>query len=275
MKTTNRLFTAIMATLLLLNTTAILAQDEASQGPEYVTMTTMHWNMEMKDFKMDEWKAIEKEFLDKVTKNNEHIMAAGFYLHNMTPDNSELIYVQAFKNWNAIDLASKRNNELSKEAWPEEADRKAFFKKQNAYYSPMHSDEIYATIPSAKSLAEVKEGMIVYLRTSHFAFPEDGSNEEFMETFKEYTENVTHKNEYIKAYYPMNHAYGSDKTQFVEAYFLDSLADMEKMFDKDDELFNEHWKDEEAKKEMNEIGDKYFTGLHGDAVYSVVPELRK
>ena len=72
MKTTNRLFTAIMATLLLLNTTAILAQDEAPQGPEYVTITTMHWNMDMKDFKMDEWKAIEKEFLDKK-------IAAGLY----------------------------------------------------------------------------------------------------------------------------------------------------------------------------------------------------
>lgn len=275
MKTTNRLSTAIMALLLLFNTAVILAQDEASERPEYVTMTTLHWNMEKDDFEMDQWKAVEKEYMDKVTKKNEHVLSAGFYLHNISADNSELIYVQVFKDWNSIDLAAKRDGELVKEAWPNETDRDAFFDKQSDYYSPMHSDEIYATLPNAKDLNEVKEGMIVYFRTGHFAFPKDGTYNEFMETHTEYAENVMHKNEYIKGYYPMSHAYGSDKTDFIEAYFLDSLADMDKMFDRNGELFNEHWKDEAAKKEINDKGDKYFTGLHSDAVYSVVPELRK
>ena len=275
MKTINQLFSVIATVLILFCAITISAQEETPKVPQYVSVTTMHWNMDMKDFKMDEWKAIEKEYLDKVTKKNEHIMGAGFYLHNISPDNTELIYVQAYPNWNAIDLAAKRNGELAKEAWPNEEERKAFFQKQNAYYSSMHSDEIYATMPNVKNLTDVKEGMIVYVRTSHFAFPKDGSNKEFMDTFNEYTQNVTHKNEYIKGYYPMSHAYGSDGTQFVEAYYLNSLADMDKMFDKDGELFNAHWKDEAAKKAMNDKGGKYFTGVHGDAVYSVVPELRK
>ncbi|WP_341216062.1 hypothetical protein [uncultured Wocania sp.] len=276
MKTTNRLFSAIVITFLLLNTTTIIAQEEAQKGPEYVTMTVMHWNMDLEDFKMEEWKAVEKEYMDKVTKKNEHVMAAGFYLHQITPDNRELVYVQAYANWNAIDLAAKRNTELAKDAWPDKDKRKTFLNKQANYYSPFHSDEIYATMPHAKSLSEEpKKDMIVYLRTSHFAFPEDGSYKEFMDTFAEYTKNVTHKNEYVKAYYPMSHAYGSDKTQFVEAYFLDSLADLDKKFDKDGELFDAHWSDEEAKKEMDKMGKKYFTGVHGDAVYKVVPELRK
>lgn len=276
MKTTNRLFSAIVITFLLLNTTTIIAQEEAQKGPEYVTMTVMHWNMDLEDFKMEEWKAVEKEYMDKVTKKNEHVMAAGFYLHQITPDNRELVYVQAYANWNAIDLAAKRNTELAKDAWPDKDKRKTFLNKQANYYSPFHSDEIYATMPHAKSLSEEpKKDMIVYLRTSHFAFPEDGSYKEFMDTFAEYTKNVTHKNEYVKAYYPMSHAYGSDKTQFVEAYFLDSLAVLDKKFDKDGELFDAHWSDEEAKKEMDKMGKKYFTGVHGDAVYKVVPELRK
>ena len=61
----------------------------------------------------------------------------------------------------------------------------------------------------------------------------------------------------------------------MEAFFLDSLADLDKKFDKDGELFDAHWSTEEAKKEMGKIGDKYFTGVHGDAIYTVVPELRK
>ena len=50
---------------------------------------------------------------------------------------------------------------------------------------------------------------------------------------------------------------------------------IEHLFDRDGELFDEHWSDEEAKKEMREKGGKYFTGVHSDAVYTVVPELRK
>lgn len=274
MKTTNRFFTAMLA-ILLLSTTTVLAQDEPKR-PEYVIMTIMHWNMDMKDFKMDAWKAVEKEYLDKVTKKNEHIVAAGFYLHNISADNSELIYVEAYPDWNAIDLATKRNAELAKEAWADEAERKAFFKKQGAYYADYHSDEIYATMPNAKILSEEpKDKMIVHLRTTHLAFPEDGSGDEFMKTFTEYVENVTHKNEHIKAYYPMMHAYGSDRRQFVEATFLNGLADLDNMFERDRELFNEHWSDEASKKEMNEKASKYFTGFHSDAIYSVVPELRK
>tara|TARA_R110000868_G_C10875255_1_gene762550 strand:- start:362 stop:1192 length:831 start_codon:yes stop_codon:yes gene_type:complete len=276
MKTTNRLISAIAVLLLLLNSTTILAQDEAATRPQYVVITTMHWNMDNDDFKMDEWKAVEKEYLDNVTKKNEHVMAAGFYLHRITPDNTELIYVQAYKDWNSIDLAAERDDELAKETWTDDGKRKAFFKKQMNYYDDYHSDEIYATMAGAKPLSEdPTEDMIVYIRTSHFAFPKDGTTKEFTDTFSEYTEHVTHKNEYVKAYYPMSHAYGSDKTQFIEAYFLNSLADLDKKFDKDGELFDAHWSDEKAKKEMGDKGGKYFTGVHGDAVYTVVPELRK
>ena len=275
MKTTNQLFSAIAMMLLLLSVQFTFSQDQP-QSPEYVTMTTMHWSMDNDDFTMDDWKAVEKEFMDKVTMKNEYIMAAGFYLHNISADNSELIYVQAYPNWNAIDLAAKKAEELIKAGWPDEAKRDAFFKKQSAFYEVRHSDEIYGTMPFAKPLSiEATKDMIVHLRVSHFAYPEDGSEEEFMKTFKEYYENVTNKNEYIKAYYPMVHAYGSDKRQFVEATFLSSIDDINDMFEKDGELFKAHWSDEEAKKKMNEIGGKYFTGFHSDAVYSVVPELRK
>ncbi len=275
MKTINQLFLAIAMMLLLFPVQFIYAQD-ASQAPEYVTMTTMHWNMDNDDFDMDDWKSVEKEFMNKVTMKNDYVMAAGFYLHNISADNSELIYVQAYPNWNAIDLAAKKADELIKAGWPDEAKREAFFKKQTNFYEVRHSDEIYATMPFAKSLAiPAAKDMIVHLRVSHFAYPEDGSEEEFMKTFTEYHEHVTMKNDYIKAYYPMAHAYGSDKRQFVEATFLSSIDDINDMFDKDGELFDAHWSDEAAKKKMGELGGKYFTGFHSDAIYSVVPELRK
>ncbi|MBJ7881510.1 hypothetical protein [Gelidibacter salicanalis] len=272
MKTIKGLF-VVLAGMLLLNSTSTIAQEQTR--PEFVTITTMHWNMDNKDFKMEEWKAVEKEYLDKVTMNNEHVANASFYLHRMTPDNTEILYAQSYPSWEAMGKAADRNTELEKSAWPDEKARTAFMKKRDAYYSPKHSDEIYATMPHAKRMTTAPtKDMICYVRKGHFAYGE-GNNEEFEATSKEYFDNVTSKNEYIKAYYPMAHAWGSDRTESVEAFFLDSMADLDKMFDRDTELFESHWKDEAARKGMEEKSAKYFDGRHGDYVYTYVAGLAK
>lgn len=274
MKTINRFFTVLAIALLLCNT-SIFAQEQ--QRPAFVTVTTMHWNMNMEDFKMDQWKAVEKEYLDKVTMKNEHVSGASFYLHRMTPDNTELLYVQSYPSWDAVGKAAERNAELATAAWPDEKARQAFFKKRNAYYSPKHSDEIYAPMPNAKVMsAPPSKDMVCYVRKGHFNYSDDtGTDEEFEALNKEYFDNVTAKNEYIKAYYPMAHAWGSDRTEVVEAYFLDSLADLDKMFERDGELFEAHWKDEASRKAMDEKGRKYFDNRHGDYIYTYVAGLAK
>lgn len=268
MKTINRFFMVIAVMLLLINASTF-AQDQ--ERPAYVVVTKMHWNTDNKDFKMDEWKAMEKEIADKVTRKNEYIMSSGYYMHNMTPDNTELLYVTTYPSWDAIDKAAARNQELAEAAWPDKAKRDDFYKKRNANYADMHSDEIYATMPGAKDFKNPPtKDMIVYLRVSHFAFPEDGTQKEFDELNDKYVKNVLHKNEFIKAYYPNAHAYGSDRTEFLEAYYLDSFSDIDKMFEKNTELFNAQWKDEAARKSYGEKIGKYFTGTHGDYIYTYV-----
>ena len=274
MKTNKLFFMVITAVLLLCNSTIALAQEEA-KVPQYYTVTTMHWNMDYEDFDMDTWKAVEKEYLDKVVMKNEHLMGSSIYLHHTTPDNTELLYVQVYESWDAIDKAAERNGELAKEAWSDDEERKAYFKKRNAYYSNLHSDEIYATMSGAKVLQEPTKDMILYLRTSHFAFPEDGTLDEFKTLRSEFNEKVIHKNELIKGYYPGAHAYGADRTEFVEAFFFDSAADLDKMFDRNDELRKEAWPDEVARKERGKKVGKYFTGVHGDAIYTQVYGLSK
>lgn len=276
MKTTNRLFSAIVVVLLLFSTTTIFAQDEAPKRPEFVAVTTNHWNMDKEDFKMSEWKAAAKEYLEKVTKKNEYIMGASTYLHNMTPDNTELLTVQVFASWEDMGKFAKRNKELEKEAWPDEAKRKAFLKNLNSYYSNEHSDEIYAPISGAKFMPEKPtKDMVTYIRISHFAFPEDGSMEEFRKLRMEGNAGIIQKNEHIKAYYPNVHAWGSDKTEFVEVFFLDSLADLDKMFDRNDELMKETFPDNEENKAKGKAWRKYFTGVHGDYIYTYVHDLTK
>ena len=275
MKTTNQFFALIMTGLLMFSTISF-AQNDAPQQPQYITVTTMYWNMDYDNFNMDEWKAVEKEFLDKVTKKNELILGASFYLHRYTADNTELIYVQSFANWEAIDKAGERNAELINEAWPNEDDRKAFFERRSAYYSDEHSDEIYATLPGAKLMTQAPtEDMVCYVRKSHLAFPKDGSGKEFNELRKEIVDNVINKNEYIKAYYPNVHAWGSDRTEFIEAFFTTSLADIEKMQERSNELIQAYWTNEEAQKAFGEKNAKYYKGTHGDYIYTFVAGLSK
>jgi len=235
MKTMKRLL-FLFAVLFMFNT-AIVAQEEAER-PEYITVATMYWNPDQEDFNMKTWKSIEKEYLDKVTSKNEHIMGAGFYLHQFTADNT--------------------------------------VKKRNAFYADKHSDEIYATMSGAKVITENPgKDLTLYIRKSHFAFPEGGTQKEFSELRKEYLENVIHKNDIIKAYYPSSHGWGSDSTEFVEAFFVESLGDIDKMFDKNSELSKAHWPDEDARKEVGKKAGKYYTGVHSDFIYTFVHELSK
>ena len=269
MKTTNRL-SIVAFTMLMLFSTTIFAQED-SKRPMYVVATTMYWNMNNDNFKMDEWKATEKEYMDKVTKKNSLVMSARFYTHRFTADNTELMYVQTYASWDDIDKAGEKNAELEKAAWPDENARKAFFKKRDNYYAAEHSDEIYATMAGAKVMTEAPtKDMILYLRKGHFAFPEGGTNKEFNEGHKEYVENVFHKNDLIKGYYPNAHAWGANKTDFLEAFILDSMDDLDDMLDKNGELFDAHWADKEKAKAFGKKMGKYFTGVHGDYIYTMV-----
>lgn len=276
MKTTKQFFAVVIITILLFNTSIFAQDDDAPKRPQYVVVTTLHWNMDMDDFDNDEWMATEKEYLENVTKKNELIMGANYFTHRYTPDNTEILYVQTFASWEDIDKANDRNNELAKEAWPDDDARSAFFDKQQSYYSDVHSDEIYATMSGAKLMTEEPgDDMILYVRKSHFAFPDDGSGKEFKEMRDEYLENVLHKNELIKAYYPNSHAWGADRTEYVEAFMVNSMADLDQMSVRNNELFKEHWTDEEARKEVGKKTGKYFTGVHGDYIYTLVSGLSK
>ncbi|GAA4888569.1 hypothetical protein GCM10023311_10620 [Flaviramulus aquimarinus] len=276
MKTINQFFTAIVLALLLFTPTIISAQDDAPKPAQFITVTTNHWNMDKEDFKMSEWKAAQKEYHEKVTMKNEYIMASSMYMHNMTADNSEFLAVQAFANWEDINKFAKRSSELEKEAWPDEAERKAFLNNLNSYFSNEHSDEIYAPLSGMKFMPEKPtKDMICYIRRSHFAFPENGSNEEFDKLRMKGNAAIIQKNEHIKAYYPNVHAWGSDKTEYVEAFFIDSVADLDKMFDRSDELMAEAFPDTEESRAEGKAWRSYFTGVHGDYLYTFIHDLSK
>lgn len=259
-------------TFSFLQTMNINAQEER---PGFVTVTTAHWNPDS-DATMKEWIDTEKEYFDKVIKKNDLIWSADVLVHYYTPDNSEVVFVTTYKNWEDIEKAEERNNELAKEAWPDDTKRKAYFQKEGSFYSNKHSDEIYSTLDYAKLNKENSdEPMVCYIRVNHLAFPPDGKADEINAARKEFVTEVIDKNPIIKGYYPMRHYWGSDSRDFVEAFIVGSLGDLEAMFDKNQELINAHWPDEAKRKAFFDTVGKYFTGWHGDFIYRTVPELSK
>lgn len=244
--------------------------------PYYLTATTMHWNENLENFSQDEWKAAEKEYFDKVVMKNEFIKGANVVTHYFTADNTEIIFVYLYEKWEDIDKGWTRALELEKQAWPDEKARKAFFEKKGNFYSPHHSDEIYSTVPGSKQMAKIADKqMVYYVRKSKLAHPKDGTEKEFKDLYKQYLDAVTNKNEFLKAYYPYSHAWGANSNEFVEVYVVESLADIEKAFAKDEELFKTQWKDEKKRDEFDKKLARYFTKTHSDYIYRSVVGLQK
>lgn len=266
----NKFLVLGMLILTLLLSTNVNAQEEPK--PVYITVTTMHRNFDNVD--RTEWKKTEQEYYDKVISKNDLIIGSEILTHYYTANSSEVLHVSVYRTWGDIEKANEITNELIKKAWPDETARKAFFDKQKSYYTTLHSDEIYTSLPTIgyKELKTTsKEPMIVYLRKSQLSMNGQGQGKEV----KEFNDKVTMKNPFIKAYYPQRHTWGSDSREFVEAFFFDSMSDLEKSGDKDDELIKAAWPKDADRKAFFDEMRKSFTGIHGDYVYRNEPTMTK
>jgi len=245
----------------------VCAQEDPK--PVYITITTMHRNL---DADGKDWRKTEQEYYDKVTSKNDLIIGSEILTHFYTANSAEILHISVYKTWEDIEKAGDITDELVRKAWPDETARKAFFDKQRSYYTTKHSDEIYTSQPmvGGKELkTDSKEPMIVYVRRSQLSMNGQGKG------LKEFNEKVTMKNPYIKAYYPHRHAWGADSRDFMEAFLFDSMSDMEKSSDKDDELIKAAWPKEADRKAFFDEMNKAFTGLHGDYIYHNEPTMKK
>jgi len=268
----NHRFIAVLMLFFIFSLSTIFAQER----PKFLTVTTIHGNINKKDFSMDDWKAMEKEYFDKVTNKNEFVKTALVLVHYFTADNSEIKLVHGYASWEDIERAANRADELEKEGWPDENARKAFFKNRASYYTGMHSDEIYSTLAGAKMMTEKPtEPMVYYVRKSHTAWPENGSEESISAMAKEYFDNVINKNKYIKGYYPSRHAWGSDGRDLIEGFVVQSLCDVENALKENQKLTEAHWPDESKRKAFFKEMNSYMTGWHADYIFRSVPELTK
>lgn len=267
MKTIKKLLLITFVFTLMIMTQAIgQNSNEEEYKPVYLTVTTGHWS-EDPDVDGSDWLKTEKEYFDKVTKKNHLIIGSGYYTHYFTPDNSEILFVSVYASWEDIEKASEITAKLIEEGWPNEEKKEAFFKKQNSYYSPIHSDEIYVSTKYVKPLkSDSKEPLIYYVKKNELG--EGGKG------FEEYFENVTMKNTFVKGYYTHRHLWGANSQDALEVFVFEKFSDIENYFDENVKLESEHWPDEAKRKEFFKEFNKLFTG-HGDYIYQNVPELAK
>ncbi|PCI09820.1 MAG: hypothetical protein COB73_04605 [Flavobacteriaceae bacterium] len=271
MKSTKRISTLATIFLLLISVQFFGQEEkeattETEFKPAYIVIVKMHFNSDhVIDF--SEWKKTEEEYFDKVISKNDLIMHSGVYRHYLTPDSSEILFIKVFDSWFDFEAALDLNVELIEEAWPDEDERAAFFEKQSSFYNDEHSDEMYSTLPFYKSLeTESEEPLLVYMRKNEAGEGGDG--------YQEYFDNVIAKNKYIKGFFSMKHFFGAHSRDAYEVGVYDNLADIEKAFEENQRLSNEHWADKEEREAFFKEFNKVFKG-HGDYIYQTVPELAK
>ena len=265
---------ALALLLLLLVIQISIAQEEAVR-PEFVVVSTAHWNFDYDNSDTSvNWLDLEKMYHENVTMKNDLILTSGVLTHLYTADNSEVLFFTTYASWDDIEKAQDRDGELMEAAWPDEAERDSLNSLRNAFYTNYHSDEIYATVPGAKVVTEASdEPMIFYVRVSERAFPDDGSNSEWNELRQEYTDKIYAKDELVKGYYPSVHAWGADGTDYVEVMLFNSVADMDASGDS--ELFDAAWPEMDDRRAFFKKLNNYTTPKHRDYIYSSVPELMK
>ncbi|KAB1067965.1 hypothetical protein F6U93_08470 [Tamlana haliotis] len=273
MKTIKNSLTCMAVLLMLFYSETVLAQ--STQTPKYMTSTTLSWNQDKTNIDMDEWKAIEQEYLEKVIKKNEYILASSFYKPQLSGSSGELILVRVYGSWMAIEKAAQRNLELEKAAWGNEQKLKEFKKKQRSFYSHDHSDEIYSVLPIMKEIKDWSHDMVCYVRTQYLTFPEDGKTEEVIGVLQDDFDKMVKDNNLIKGFFTYRHAWGANGSELKNAYFLSSISDLDKMFQNLRELEKNVWQSDAALEKHQEMVRKYFVGTHTDNVYTFVSGLSK
>lgn len=248
-------------------------EDKSEFEPLYITVRTLHG---VEGSNLQEWKAIEKEYFDKVV-NKINLLVSHEVLINYFDNNiSQVKIINVFKKWDDIEKIYNIRDDLIEKAWPNEEDRKKFFERQNSFYSNFHSDEIYTSTEFGKYLSpemknNKKKPFVFFEKTSILSdYEEDDSNK----YYEKYVENVIFKNTLIKAYYPYRHFWGADSREFVEMLVVDSLEDLEEVFKINKNLLKELVPDDSKRIDFLRIFEKAIIDRKV-VVYKNVPSLSK
>jgi hypothetical protein len=119
-------------------------------------------------------------------------------------------------------------------------------------------------------LAQPAQGNVIVMNNAELSLAGDGTMAEFDSLTHIYNTRVLDKNELILSYKVVRHWWGNNNRDFITIYEVKSWEDVIAANQRNDELFEEAWSTEEARKEYNDAYNKYFTGEHSDEIYQEV-----
>ena len=107
--------------------------------------------------------------------------------------------------------------------------------------------------------------------TAHWSSDSDVDFSDWLKTEQEYFDKVTSKNDLIigSGYY--THYYTPDNTEIILVSVFATWEDIEKSNDVTQKLIEEGWPDEEARSAFFKKQSSYYSGNHGDEIYSTLP----
>ena len=132
MKTIEKLLLGI---LLITFTFTSIAQEKEEYKPVYLTVTTGHWSSDSNTDYSD-WLKTEQEYFNKVTMKNDLIIGSGYYTHFFTADNSEVLFVSVYQNWEDIENSGEIQVNLLKKVGLMKMKEMLFLKNNQVIIAP-------------------------------------------------------------------------------------------------------------------------------------------
>ena len=90
-----------------------------------------------------------KEYNEKVTLKDPYIKGYYPFRHSWGLTAGILWKLYFYDSFSDIEKSNQKQDELVKEAWPKEADSKAFFDQLKLAFTGIHGDYIYHNLPGA------------------------------------------------------------------------------------------------------------------------------
>ena len=119
--------------------------------------------------------------------------------------------------------------------------------------------------------AQEAQGNVFVMTNFERAFPENGSARELDSLATLYMDKAFGKdNQYVVSCKAVRHWWGHDNRDFVAIIEVKSWDDVDKAYERSNELFEKAWPTKEARDEFNKAYNKYFTGKHSDEIYREV-----
>jgi hypothetical protein len=121
-------------------------QNIFAQEDEHIVAVTTWYVNNPEDGSASEYDSLATIMFDKVVSKNSKIINRSLVRHMYGSDSRQRVVITEYASMEDMELAGEEGGKLFREAFPNEEDRKAFWKAYSKYWNGHHSDEIYSMV---------------------------------------------------------------------------------------------------------------------------------